>query len=149
MPQAYDIRGIEPLGGYSTRFGQGCSGAFGTVTLDVTGRVEAGRTVTTVSDHHSPNAAGVLLIGFSKTVYAGFPLPLNLDPLLLTNGCSLLVSVDGTLNGASGASTPATLQIPIAIPGSVRAAEVHFQHLCLEGVPGNSSWSDAVSIHIR
>jgi WD40 repeat protein len=148
MTGTSDIRGIEPIGGWWTRIGQGCNGSFGQVDLTVSGTLTGTGSVTTTSTNHAPGSLGVLVLGLSTTSSGGIPLPFLLDPILGTNGCNLFVSVDATQIGFTSAVAPATLQFTLAMTPAAAGVSFHAQHACFEAVPGGLSVSNGVSIHI-
>jgi hypothetical protein len=63
-------------------------------------------------------------------------LPLLLDPLLGTSGCS-------------GASSPADLVFAIPITAPFAGARFFAQHVGLEPVAGGLSWSNGLAFAIR
>jgi hypothetical protein len=148
MTGATDLRGLEALGGYASPFGIGCSGASGPVTLTVTGNINAGGNVVAVSNNHTPNALGAMVLGISTSFHQGLPLPLLLDSLLGTNGCTLYTSIDASVIGFSSAATPATMTFAFNLSPAAGGAIFHMQHACFEPVQGGLSWSNAVSLHI-
>lgn len=148
MAGANDLRGLEVLGGYATPFGTGCAGASGNVVLTVTGNMNVNGTVLASSNHHAPGAFGAMVMGLSTTSHLGMPLPLSLDSLLGTSGCTLFASIDATLFGFTTATAPATLDFPFALGPGAAGAIFHVQHACFEPVPGGLSWSNGVTLHI-
>lgn len=139
-----DLRGGGQYFGAAVPFGQGCAGTGGIVTLSVTGTLAPGGVITTTSDNHMPGA-GALVLGFSKTMQGGLPLPLSLDPLLGTSGCSLLVSLGYIGVGVVPSSN---FVMALAVPPTVRNFSFHVQHAVLEAVPGGMSLSNGVSVHV-
>lgn len=145
---ASDLRGLEALGGYATRFGQGCNGPTGPVTLTVTGSFTSTGSLLASSGNHAPGTLGAMLFGISTVSHLGIPLPYLLDPAFGTAGCNLYVSIDATLFTFTTPNAPATLDFPITFgPGSA-GAELHVQHACFDPVPGGMSWSNGVTIRI-
>lgn len=136
-------------GGYGRPFGSGCGATFGTATLRAAGPFRTGATVTTTSTGHAPNTLGVLVLGVSDTTWQTAALPLWLDPLLGTSGCSLHVSGDVTWAGIAGATTPASLAFAIPLPPTFAGARFFAQHVGLEAVPGGLSWSNGLAFAIR
>lgn len=149
MPIAYDVRGIEPLGGFATPFGQGCAGAAGPVSLTITGLMQPGGSVTTRSGNHAPNAVGFVVFGFSNTTFAGQNLPYLLDPQFGTANCSVYCSIDVPLTVTTAAASPATMQHVLPLPPAAAGLVFHVQHACVEPVPGGMSWSNAATVHVR
>ena len=148
MSGAADLRGLEALGGRAVPFGTGCNGASGPVTLTVTGNLVANGNVLAVSTNHAPNALGAMVLGLSTSVHQGLPLPLSLDPLLGTSGCTLYTSIDFSLIGFTPPNAPATLSFAFGLAPSAAGAVFHMQHACFEPVSGGLSWSNAVTLHI-
>jgi hypothetical protein len=149
MTGAVDVRGLEPLAGFTVPAGQGCNGAFGQVVLAATGSPQPGGTLLTTSNNHAPNAIGLVLFGSSAASWQGLPLPLLLDPLFGTSNCNLYVSVDGSFATVANASTPAQLQFGFTVPAGASGASLHLQHACLEAVPGGLSVSNRVTVQIQ
>lgn len=139
-----DLRGGDEYFGWAQPFGTGCAGAGGVVTLTVTGSPTPGGMLTTTSDNHAPGL-GAVLLGFSNTVAGGLPLPLNVDPLLGTSGCSLYVSPDFS---AIAVITSSNLVYPIPVPTTVHNLTFFTQHAGFEPVPGNLSLSNGAAVHI-
>lgn len=126
-------------------YGSGCMGQFGTVGLQIQGTVATGQVITHVSNNHAPNTLGVGILGLSNTTYSGNPLPFSVDSLLGTVGCFLNASVDATVVGFSGGSSPAQLSFPFAMPPCpIGGLSIYIQHACFEPVPGGVSFSEGV-----
>lgn len=134
--------------GFGRPYGVGCNGASGQVRLTANGVFSLGQTVMLTSTNHAPSAPGVVLIGFSNRSFAGVPLPLVVDPLLGTVGCSLLASAEITLGATTSAQTPATLVFPLTIGGPTFGASFFTQHVCLEPVPGGLSFSNGLFVQL-
>lgn len=134
--------------GFGRPYGAGCNGASGQVQLTANGVFSIGQTVMLTSTNHAPSAPGVVLIGFSNTTFAGVPLPLLVDPLLGTVGCSLLTSAEITLGATTSAQAPASLVFPLTIPGPTFGASFYTQHVCLEPVPGGVSFSNGLFVQL-
>ncbi|MCB9892421.1 MAG: hypothetical protein H6833_12280 [Planctomycetes bacterium] len=88
---------VRPM---ATPFGSACAGQASPPRLDVDARAPAriGRTMTFLGTNLAigpPSAT--LILGLSNQTWAGFTLPLALDPLGMT-GCQQLVSLDITLS---------------------------------------------------
>lgn len=143
-----DVRGIEPLNGFSVPQGQGCNGVHGQVVLSVSGSLQAGGSLLSTSSNHAPNVLGALALGFSTTTYQGQPLPLLLDPLLGTSNCRLYTSIDVSVIVFTDAVAPALMQYGFPLPAAAAGMRFHLQHACFEPVPGNLSWSNAVTVQI-
>src|SRR5690606_18729816 len=120
--------GVQPSG-MTQSFGSGCAG----IELSANGPLKAGSLLTTHSTGYPPTGAvvgmaGALIIGTSNQTHNNVPLPLNLDPLLGTTGCSLYVSVDATaLNFTTGGAAP-SLFFPVVLPPAVAHQTFYLQH---------------------
>lgn len=146
-----NVNGITVVGGggYGRPFGSACSAAAGPATLRASGAFRAGQTLTLTSANHAANTLGVLVLGISNTSWLGTPLPLLLDPLLGTSGCSLHVSGDVTTAGVAAASTPADLTFALVLPPAFAGQRFFAQHVGLEPVAGGLSWSNGLAFAIR
>ncbi len=136
-------------GGQALPYGQGCAGAGGIVALRASLPLALGVPITTTSTNHAPGALGVLVLGLSNTVHASQPLPYLLDPLLGTAGCSLHASIDATLVGVAGATTPADLVFALTLPSAFAGYVLFVQHACFEPVAGWLSWSNGLAVQAR
>ena len=146
------MRGAEPSG-YAVPFGQGCEGGSGPVTLSVRGSLKPGSILATQSVGHSVapsqiGSLGVLILGASRTQFQSFALPLSLDSMLGTSGCSLYASIDVTLVGSTLSTSPAHLGFTVPIPATLRNSTVYLQHAAFDLVQGGMSWSNGVEVRI-
>jgi hypothetical protein len=146
-----NVNGIAVVGGggFGRPFGAACNGEAGPALLRASGAFHVGALLTTTSSNHAANALGVLVLGLSNTAWLGLPLPLALDPLLGTSGCSLHVSGDVTLAGIASASAPADLTFAFPLTAAFANATFFAQHVALENVPGGLSWSNGLQFAIR
>jgi hypothetical protein len=133
-------------GGGGFPYGQGCAGAGGLVALRAAGPFHPGVPIVTSSTNHATNALGVLVLGFSNTVHTGLPLPLSLDPMLGTAGCSLLASIDGNVLGVASGGT---LSFPVVLPQWFAGRTLFAQHACFEPVAGGLSWSNGLALRAQ
>lgn len=144
---AFDIRGAAP--GVATAYGVGCHGGAGRVELRTSGNLRSPSLLTSTSiGHGSAGAAqhpGVLVFGWSRTSHGGNSLPFDLDPLLGTQGCSLLASIDASMLGLTGNGA---LQFVLSMPAGLAGATFHLQHAVFEPVAGNMSWSQGVRVRL-
>jgi hypothetical protein len=141
-----DLRGGEQHRGRATLFGTGCLTATTTpATIAAKASFLAGETIVLRTPSHPPSTIALLLVGLSDAVYQGLPLPLDLDPLLGTNGCDLLVSADLTL--AALGQQNGTVVAPFLLP-PVLGATLFFQFATLEAVPGGLSFTDALKVEV-
>ncbi|MCK5944608.1 MAG: hypothetical protein KAI24_21650 [Planctomycetes bacterium] len=141
-----DFRGAEPAFDLVSNFGIGCNGAFGQVTSTATITGGANPQLTLSSTNHEPNTVGLVLFGISSSQTNGVPLPLNVDPIFGTQGCSLYVSLDVSLLATTTGSSPATMDLTVPILPSWPGNSLLVQHATLENVPGGLSLSDAVAV---
>ncbi|MEZ5965830.1 MAG: hypothetical protein R3F56_18485 [Planctomycetota bacterium] len=142
-----DLRGAEEWYGNAHAFGVGCSGQYGTVALVASGGLRPGGELIVSSSNHAASVPGLLVLGVRRDVFRGLPLPIDLDPLLHTVGCSLWVSIDALVAGTTSAIPPALLTFRLPVPASVGGADLHLQHAALEPVPGGLSFSNGVTVH--
>ena len=142
------LNGIAVAGGsgFGRRYGSGCQGAAGPSVLSASGPFAIGANVVTTSSGHAANTIGILVLGLSRTSYAGLPLPFLLDPVLGTSNCSLLASLDATLAGVASATNPSSLAIAFTVPPSFAGQTLYGQHAVLAPVPGGLSWSNGLML---
>ena len=148
--QTTGMRGAvrSPLAG---RFGVGCDGGTGIVSLDVSGAVSPGGMVTLTSTGHTPFARqpfGISVLGFSRIISQGAALPVSLDPIVGTVGCSLYVSVDTFQQVGLITSSQVVLQHTFVLPPIYHDYTFFAQHFALDQVPGGISASNGVVIHV-
>ena len=135
--------------GFARPYGMGCNGGGGVpVVLSLRGTPRGGNTVTFESGPHAPNRPGTLLVGVSDANYLGIILPLSLDPLFGTSGCSLYTSIDVRLSGVTSSSAPATLSFPVGIPIGTFSARFFVQTICFEPIPGGVSLSNGLIVQL-
>ena len=89
-----------------------------------------------------------MVLGLSTSVHQGLPLPLSLDPLLGTSGCTLYTSIEYSAIAFTPPNAPATLSFAFGLAPGAAGAVFHMQHACFEPVSGGLSWSNAVTLHI-
>ena len=145
------LHGCLPIGRrWWGAFGAPCNDVAGLPTLRLGGYafLEPGALVTATSDNHATGTIGTMIFGASNTVYGGQPLPLLLDPLLGTAGCSLYVSADVSLLGSTPAFVPALLAFTFPIPAVAPGFTFYAQHAAFAPVPGMTSWSNAVAVRL-
>lgn len=142
-----DLRGIEATG-VVISYGAGCEG----VELTANGSLKAGSLLTTRSTGYPSTGAvvgiaGAVIVGTSRTTYNNVALPLDLDPLLGTNGCSLYASVDAsTINFTTGGITP-TLFAAIYLPPAIVNETFYIQHAGID-LNGGTYWSNGIQLHV-
>jgi hypothetical protein len=144
----FDIRGLEAHGGFSFPISNGCAGAAGQVTMSVTGMLTGNGQIVTTSRPHAPQVPGLLVLGLSSGSSGGSFLPILLDPILGTSGCTLFVSPDVTVFNMTSAGANAFLSIGMPLSMAARGVTVYAQHACFEPVPGGLSLSNAAQILI-
>lgn len=136
-------------GGLGVPFGTPCNGTAGPANLAATGPFLVASNVVTTSTNHAANAIGALVLGLSRTFHwSGAPLPILLDPIFGTSGCLLHVSDDILLLGIAGGSAPADLTISLQVAPVVSGLTFYAQHVCLEPVAGDLSWSNGLLLHV-
>ncbi|MCR9247431.1 MAG: hypothetical protein NXI31_20565 [bacterium] len=146
----YELDNIDiGRAGYAVPFGTACSGVSGPSELVANGPIQTGTTLVLESGNHAANSLGVTIFGFDTTTYSGNALPLLLDPLFGTSGCSLYTDVVVASYGVTTAATPATLAANIAIPGGNWTGTAFFtQQACFEPVPGNMSFTNGLRVRL-
>ncbi|MBK9383269.1 MAG: hypothetical protein IPN34_00380 [Planctomycetes bacterium] len=135
--------------GFARAFGSGCAAGAGTATLSAQGQLQAGGVLQLDSSGHAAGQPGVLLLGISDASYLGLALPLALDPLLGTSGCSLFTSIDATASGITSASAPAVLSFSFGVPSPTFSARLYAQTLTLAPVPGGLALSNGLLLQLR
>lgn len=136
------LRGAEPWQQSISHFGTGCY----QVTSQATINPGANPTLSLSSNNHQPNAPGLVIFGISSTSTSGVPLPLSIDPIFGTIGCTLYVSLDVSLLAITTASSPATLDLQVPILPGWEGQALLVQHAVLANVPGGVSLSDATVV---
>lgn len=141
-----DVRGAELRPGLASSFGNGCATATGgAAQFVVDGPLVAGSTLTARSSTHATPSLGLLVVGLSRTFAGPTPLPVSLDALLGTSGCSLHVSPDLLLPAVT--DTQGRWQVPLVLP-NVPGASLHLQGACLEPVAGGVSTSHGITVRM-
>lgn len=141
-----DLRGAEEIWGLARRFGVTCPTTFGTQTLSSAVFLHAGITVPISSGNHQAGSPGILVFGGSRTASGTTPLPLDLDPLLGTVGCSLFVSPDVTVFGTVLPNQAFTQNL--VIPAGFAGSSFFVQQAVLEPVPGGISFTNGLELRI-
>ncbi len=141
------LRGAE-ASGMVLPYGQGCGG----VALRAAGSLRAGSLLTTLSTGYPSTGAtvghaGALLVGSSRTEFQNVPLPLLLDPLLGTTGCSLYTSIDNAVLGFTTGGVAPSFFYPVQLPASVANRTFFVQHAGLS-VTGASWWSNGLLVRV-
>lgn len=133
--------------GLASGIGVGCNGGLGQVNLTVSGALRAGTVLTSQSAGHGLGTFGsTLILGLSRTSHQGLALPLDLDPLLGTQDCTLQTSIDSL---STGRTTLGLAQFFLPLPAGLGGATFYLQHAVFEpAVPGGMSWSGAVRVHV-
>lgn len=143
----YELDNIDiGSGGFAIPYGTACPAPYGTPELVANGPFTTGTPVVFQSGNHEANAVGVTIFGFNSTVYQGIPLPLSLDPIFGTTGCTLYTDVVVTALAVTGATAPATLSQPFGIPpGPWTGFQFNVQQGCLESAT-NWSFTNALQV---
>ncbi|MFT4512648.1 MAG: hypothetical protein ACI89X_002202 [Planctomycetota bacterium] len=145
-PNAF-LAGVQPSG-MALPFGTGCYG----VELGVQGSLKAGSLLTTRSIGYPSTGAvvgmaGALIVGTSNQSFQNIQLPIDLDPLLGTTGCSLYVSPDvSELNFTTGGPAP-SLFFPVPLPPAIALQTFYLQHAAFD-FTGATYWSNAIELHV-
>ena len=132
--------------GSAKPFGLGCLGSNGKLTLSVSGDPEIGRTQWFRMDNGLPQSVALLLIGFSKTSWGPFRLPLDLNSFGAT-GCKLYTSPDIILAFPTGQR--GTITVPLRHPANPVYLGLRFftQFFCLDSKANawGATYSNAVA----
>ena len=143
-----DLNGADAWQTYTRSFGSACNGVFGPAALGVALTGGYQKAVTVQSGNHAANAVGATIFGVDDTSSGGFALPLLLDPLLGTAGCTLYTSTDASAFGVAGAAGPANLTFQYTLPHVQSVQSFFVQQVVLEPVSGGMSLSNAVLVQI-
>lgn len=139
-----DLRGVEFTTSRQQLIGQGCAAAQGLANAAAQGPFGNGQSLEVHSLHHAPAAFCVQILGFSETVHAGQPLPIDLDPLLGTSNCRLRVSIDVT--SFSGADQTGRAIFTTPLPPGFAFFQIYAQVAAFDPVPGGTSWSNGLRL---
>lgn len=140
---ADDFRAMEFLTFRQKVYGSSCGVAAGIGSEYVTAlHPHQQDAIRTSSGPHLPGAIGLRVVGLSDTAYGAIPLPMNLDPLLGTAGCQLLVSGDLLTTGFAAGNGVMSFSLPV--PAGLSWLPVFVQHATFEPVPGGMVWTPAV-----
>ena len=133
--------------GVAVPYGAACAGAAGPAELRALGPFTIGTTIDFVSDNHAANSLGVAVFGFSDAAWNGLALPLSVDPVLGTSGCTLYTDPAVSLPSVTTATAPATLTTSFALStGALTGFSCFLQHICLEPVAGDLSFSNGLRL---
>ncbi len=113
------------VAGSTSLFGQGCGGA----QLSFDGIPELGQNLTVKASGLPSQHIGSMLIGFSKTAWQSFSLPLDLSPYGFA-GCQLYTDIVIDENMGSGGTT-ASLAITLPNTPAVVGSRSYFQYLAV------------------
>lgn len=113
----------------ATTFGAGCASPAGVAALAIQGDPVLGMQYTAVLSGVDPRAStGVLILGLSKSLWAGLPLPVDLGPLGAP-GCALYTGIQLSAALPGGA-------LPVALPRDQALLGARFFHQALVLYPG-------------
>ncbi|MFY9343439.1 MAG: hypothetical protein WAT39_13165 [Planctomycetota bacterium] len=144
-----DLRGAAPFPSFTRAFGTACNGVHGAAVLTASlTRTPTQNLLTLQSTGHAPTAPGAVSVGLSNSFRNGVPLPLALDPLLGTQGCTLYTSLEVGCVALTSATSPATLDFQLPLPLNVDLFVCYAQHVVLEPVPGGLSFSNGAIVQI-
>ena len=141
-----DLRGAEPLQNFVRNFGTGCQGVGGQVASTAAIGSGPAAQLTLSSTNHQASAIGAVAFGLSDRASGALPLPLSIDPVFGTQGCTLYASLDVLVAGLTSPTFPATLDVQVPILPDWPGNALFAQHAVLENVPGGVSLSDAVLV---
>lgn len=141
-----DLRGAE-FASFALPYGSGCDIGNGPLQLSAAGALQPGGFVTLESRNHLPGTLRGLAVGFARDRYENQPLPLLLDPLLGTSGCSLYVRIDLSqlYLGSGFPTTVMALPLPV-LPGIQDLYVQHFDFARPFSPPGSSN---GLWLHVR
>lgn len=131
--------------GGTSVFGASCAGGFGAPALGFTGVPDVGQTVAIDVGGLNPNGtqSGVLLLGFSASVWSGGSLPASLAPMGMP-GCTLYVRPDATVflptNGGSASFAQALPNDPAWV-----GVALYCQYLAADASAGNAAQAVATN----
>jgi hypothetical protein len=125
---SYDKLGFQNLAAY-TFFQPGCAGTLGRTNLSATSAPVLGQTMN-VNLNNLPVNLAVMVFGFSRTLSAYGPLPLDLGFLGAT-GCPLRVSNDANFV-TIGAGNAATWSVPIPNLATILGMQFYNQAFVLD-----------------
>jgi hypothetical protein len=130
-----DLRAAEFPRGYATPIGQGCASVGPPPALSLNGdTARAGSIMQPLSGGHAPGSLAWLAIEVSPPG-ASAPLPvLDLDPVLGTSGCQILVRPDAWL--PLQVNLAGFLSTQIALPPAAAGWNLGLQYFVLEPAPG-------------
>jgi len=139
-----DLRGVEFTLSRTQLIGTACGSLVGGGFMRIGSNTPFGngQPLVVKSRVHQPNCFGVQILGFSETVHAGQPLPIALDPLLGTSGCSLHVSIDLTMLAFADAAGQMT--VTTQLPPAVAFLQLYVQHAAFENAPGGMTWTSGL-----
>lgn len=132
-------------GGFAESIGTACNGVGGPTELAANGPFSTGSSVIFESGNHAPASIGATIFGLDTGSWQGVPLPLSLDPLLGTSGCTLYT--DLVVSALALTSPAGVLSTPFPIPAGWTGFVCYVQQLCLEAVPGGYSFTQALEVH--
>lgn len=143
-----DVRGADAWQSFMRPYGNGCNGVGGNVAM--TGSLVGTQTIlmTLQSGNHAPNSVGATLFGVSTSSSSLGQLPVALDPLYGTAGCSLYTSIHASALGVTSATTPATLTYQYTFNLLNDMYPFFAQQVTLEPVAGGFSMSNGMIVQL-
>jgi hypothetical protein len=142
----FDIRGAEQRMPLQQSFGQGCNTALNVPSvLSVSGGNAPGP-ILFQSLQHQPGAFGALILGFVHHSTPQQQLPLSLDALLGTSGCTVYQTLDIVVYGFL--DTQGRFGRTVTLPPFMAGQTFYSQYVVFETVPGGFSWSNSVMVTV-
>lgn len=122
-------------------YGAGCAGTLGVPTNTASVRPAVGQTM--VVNHANVPAGVIPFLGFSNTLFSGFPLPIDAAPLGAA-GCPIRTSADLNMGLAFAAGGVATWSVAIPLDNVFVGLHVYTQSFSFDGINTlGGSFSDA------
>lgn len=143
---AFDIRGAEQRMPLQQAFGQGCNTALNVPSVLTTSGGNAPGPILFQSVQHQPGAFGALILGFVHHSTPQQQLPLSLDPLLGTSGCTVYQTLDIVVYGFL--DTLGRFGRTVTLPPFMAGQTFYSQYVVFETVPGGFSWSNSVMVTV-
>lgn len=148
LPGGFDLRGAE-FASFALPYGSGCSVGNGELRLGASGSLQPRAVVTLTSHGHVAGSLRGVVFGFDRDSYRGVRLPLSLDPLFGTQGCSLYTSIDFSQLLLGSGFPASSMALPLPLPPRTGVLDLFVQHFDLAlpwNLPGSSN---GLHLHIQ